>query len=98
MNLEPETVLNQQNEDANSIHSGEFYIRAVSQNQNVDLPRTESFNSNSTSKENNTATKPQSNEQKGNNNLNKVLLGGLLGATLGTLAAALANKKNISRC
>ena len=92
MSLDPETVLNQQNEDANTIPSGEFYIRAVSQNQNVDLPKNESFASNSTSKENNAATKPQFNEQKGNN-LNKVLLGGLLGATLGTLAAALANKK-----
>jgi gas vesicle protein len=92
MNLDPQTVSNQPNEDNSNVPLGQFYIRAVNKNQDTDLPRTESFDSSSTAKGNNFTSKPQS-EQKGNNNLNKVLLGGILGATLGTLAAALANKK-----
>lgn len=92
MNLDPQTVSNQQETNISSVPSGEFYIRAVSTKVNTDLPQTENINSTSTPQEKMSASAPF-NEQKGKNNLNKVLLGGLLGATLGTLAAALANKK-----
>ncbi len=92
MNLDPQTTLNQQEESIGSIPVGEFYIRATSTKINADLPKNESISGTSKTEEQ-VSTSPQSKEQKGNNNLNKVLLGGLLGATLGTLAAALANKK-----
>ena len=92
MNLDPQTVSNQQEESIDNLPVGEFYIRAVSTKTNTDLPKNESISGTSKTQEQ-ISTSPQPNEQKGNNNLNKVLLGGLLGATLGTLAAALANKK-----
>ena len=75
------------NESVSGIPSGEFYARAAGTNTGSDLPN----------EENSSANKPQTDAQpasKGkNNNLNKALIGGLVGATLGTLAAALANKR-----
>jgi gas vesicle protein len=94
MNLDPQTEFNQQDENTSNVPTGQFYIRAVGTTPSTELPKKENVSNTSTlPRENSSDSKPQSNQQKGNNNLNKVLLGGLLGATLGTLAAALANKK-----
>lgn len=94
MNLNPETEFEQQDENVGDFPTGQFYIRAVGRTANTELPEKESTSNTSTlPREKSSSSKPQTNEQKGNNNLNKVLLGGLLGATLGTLAAALANRK-----
>ena len=75
------------NESVSGIPSGQFSARAAATNTGTDLPN----------EENSSASKPQTDAQpasKGkNNNLNKALIGGLVGATLGTLAAALANKR-----
>ncbi|MBW4663526.1 MAG: hypothetical protein KME01_04880 [Chroococcus sp. CMT-3BRIN-NPC107] len=92
MSLDPQSTLSQQDENVSSIPVGQFYIRAVDTKSNSDLPKNASVSDNSIAQEKKSDNKSQSNEQKGNN-LNKVLLGGLLGATLGTLAAALANKR-----
>lgn len=94
MNLDPQIAENQQNENVIGVPSGQFYIRAVGTNINTNSPKKEMASNSTSSQEKVSTNQPQSNEQKGkNNNLNKVLLGGLLGATLGTLTAALANKR-----
>ncbi len=94
MNLEPQIAENQNNENFIGVPSGQFYIRAVGTNINTNSPKKEMANNSTSSQEKVSTNQPQCNEQKGkNNNLNKVLLGGLLGATLGTLTAALANKR-----
>lgn len=92
MNLESKKDLNPTNENIGNVPVGQFYIRAVGTNTSTQIPQQES-GSNTSSQDKSFTNQSQSNEQKGNGNLNKVLLGGLLGATLGTLAAALANKK-----
>lgn len=92
MSLDPQSTLSQQDENVSNIPVGQFYIRAVDTKSTSNLPKNVSVSDNPRFQEKKIDNKFQSNEQKGNN-LNKVLLGGLLGATLGTLAAALANKR-----
>ena len=92
MKLEQETAINQQDENNSIATDNQFYIRAVSTKENTELPKNESISDTSIPTEKSFDNQLQSKKQKGNN-LNKILLGGLLGATLGTLAAALANKK-----
>ena len=93
MKLDEQTATNQQDENNSTATDGQFYIRAVSKKISTELPKNESINGASIPTEK-SSDNLKSKEQKGNN-LNKVLLGGLLGATLGTLAAALSNKKTI---
>lgn len=75
------------NENVGTIPTGQFYDRTAGTNTGTELPN----------EEKSSAPLPQTDAQpasKGrNNNLNKALIGGLVGATLGTLAAALANKR-----
>lgn len=93
MKLDEQTAMNQLDETNSIPTEGQFYIRAVSTKKNTELPKNENINGASIPTEK-SSDNLQSKGQKGNN-LNKVLLGGLLGATLGTLAAALSNKKTV---
>ena len=94
MKLDEQTAMNQQDKNDSTATDGQFYIRAVSKKISTELPKNESINDASIPTEKRSDNPLQSKGQKGNN-LNKVLLGGLLGATLGTLAAALSNKKTV---
>jgi|GEM_PF-3390043 len=94
MKLDEQTAMNQQDKNDSTATDGQFYIRAVSKKISTELPKDESIKGASMPTEKSSDNPLQSKGQKGNN-LNKVLLGGLLGATLGTLAAALSNKKTI---
>lgn len=73
-------------ENVGTIPTGQFYT-----------PSTGSIGGDIPTPGNNTTPQPQTDKQpanKGlNNNLTKLLVGGLVGATLGTLASALANKR-----
>jgi gas vesicle protein len=94
MKLDEQTATNQQDKTTSSATDGQFYIRAVGTKKNTESPKNENINGTSIPTEKSSDNSLQSKGQKGNN-LNKVLLGGLLGATLGTLAAALSNKKTV---
>ena len=86
--------MNKQDENNSAATDGQFYIRPVSKKISTDLPKNDSINGASIPTEKSSDNPLQSKGQKGNN-LNKVLLSGLLGATLGTLAMALSNKKTV---